>query len=126
MAHFDNQRHHRLLAVAVGAFVVVPTVGSFVPLPNVHAEPNNGGEWDIQWYDGCIDNWVLGNPDYVKAGDPIPEGVYHNCCTISGGIWNYGAHKCEAPPATGASSGQRTPPTRTANLPPGATQLNPQ
>ena len=122
MAHFKNYQ----LAVVIGAFVV-PVVVSFVPVPSVRAEPNNGGEWDLQWYEGCIDNWVLGNPDYVKAGDPIPEGVYHNCCTISGGMWNAGAHKCEAPPANGASSsGQRPPPSRIVPLPPGATQLNPQ
>ena len=124
MAYFEKYGHRRLLAAVIGAFAVVPFASSLVFVPAVHAEPNNGGEWDLQWYEGCIDNWVLGNPSAVKAGDPIPEGVYHNCCTISGGIWNYGAHKCEAPPAKPESSGQR--PTRAANLPPDATQLNPQ
>jgi hypothetical protein len=97
-----------LLAAASAAFVLMP--GSLGLAPNAHAEPNNGGEWDIQAYDNCLDDWAVKNGDAVAPGDPIPEGVQRGCCTYSGGVWLPGAHKCGAPAAAATSTRPAPPP----------------
>lgn len=106
-----------LLAAVSAAFVLMPS--SLGPVPSAHAEPNNGGEWDINAYDQCLDGFALRNPDVGT----IPEGIYHGCCTYSGGVWNEAAHKCGAPTPGAATSPRPKPPTSATILPrPGENQ----
>ena len=111
-----------LLAAVGAAFVLMP--GSLGLVSSAHAEPNNGGEWDIQAYDNCLNDWALRNPGGVPPGSTtIPEGVYQGCCTYSGGVWLPGAHKCGAPTPGAATSPRPKPPTSATILPrPGENQ----
>jgi hypothetical protein len=79
------------------------------------AEPNNGGEWDIEAYDNCMAKTIR---------SPI------SCCLDSGGwlgpVAPDGSETCVAPPAAPAGSTQQLnpnlpQPTR-ETLPPGPGQ----
>ena len=52
--------------------------------------------WDMGAYDNCMD---AGASQGLKGED----WDQHNkaCCEKTGGDWNAGAKKCQAPPATG-------------------------
>lgn len=64
-------------------------------------------EWDIGQYDNCIDN--VNNADL--AGDITPDvrdGLYVQCCRLSGGVPDGGVlGGCGAPPAVAASNTPR-------------------
>lgn len=72
-----------------GSAVIAPAVGCAAPQ-----------EWDIGSYDGCMrrtdDQW---NRGLIKD----IEGAHRLCCEGSGGVWNAGSKKCEAPPAAPAA-----------------------
>jgi hypothetical protein len=111
--------------LSVAAMLAAAAAGALGLVPSAHAEPNNGGEWDIQTYDNCLDDWALNNP-VGRPGDPIPQSVVQQCCAKSGGVWviHGSSGKCEAQPAAGSSTPQ---PGATVILPPdaGQTQLGP-
>ena len=108
-----------LLAAVIGAVVLVSGTGWVGLVPSAQAEPNNGGEWDIQTYDNCLDEWAINNP----GGPPLPpQSVQQDCCAKSGGVWviHGPSGKCEAQPAAATSTPAPPLPGATVILPPGS------
>jgi hypothetical protein len=71
------------------------------------ADPNNGGELDVEAYDACMEK-TLRDPDL--------------CCIDAGGVLKQGDDKCYAPTEDGSPGPPRTKPPvgATVILPPGA------
>jgi hypothetical protein len=111
-------RRPLLLAAVIAGVVLVSGTGSVGLGPSAQAEPNDGGEWDIQTYDNCLDEWAINNP----GGPPLPpQSVQQGCCAKSGGVWviHGPSGKCEAQPAAATSTPAPPLPGATV-MPPGS------
>ncbi|OMC41330.1 hypothetical protein A5740_22955 [Mycobacterium sp. GA-1841] len=67
-----------------------------------HAEP---GVWDIEDFDSCTDILNDGLNESLQEKIDDTKG----CCRHSGGVWNEGQQKCEAPPAEAGGAGRLPP-----------------
>lgn len=88
----------RLLAstatlAAAAMFVIVTPTGI------AQAEP---GVWDIEDFDSCTDILNDGLDESLQEKIDDTKG----CCRHSGGVWNEGQQKCEAPPAEVSGAGR--------------------
>ena len=81
---------------ATAMFVIVSPTGIS------QAEP---GVWDIEDFDSCTDILNDGLNESLQEKIDDTKG----CCRHSGGVWNEGQQKCEAPPAEASGAG-RIPP----------------
>ena len=81
-------------AVALGSFG--PAIAGAAP-----------GVWDIESFDSCTE--LLDDGINESLQQKLDETKY--CCVNTGGVWNEGQQKCEAPPpAAGAGATRPLPP----------------
>lgn len=85
-----------MVFAAAAIFVAVAPTGIS------RAEP---GVWDIEDFDSCTDILNDGLNESLQEKIDDTKG----CCRHSGGVWNEGQQKCEAPPAEAGGAG-RIPP----------------
>lgn len=64
-----------------------------------HAEP---GVWDIEDFDSCTEILNDGLNESMQEKLDDTKG----CCRHSGGVWNEGQQKCEAPPGEASGAGR--------------------
>ncbi|MDV3126996.1 hypothetical protein M1247_18885 [Mycobacterium sp. 21AC1] len=63
------------------------------------AEP---GVWDIEDFDSCTEILNDGLDESLQEKIDDTKG----CCRHSGGVWNEGQQKCEAPPGEASGAGR--------------------
>ncbi|MGV0716344.1 hypothetical protein ABQE93_13165 [Mycolicibacterium sp. XJ662] len=84
-----------------GPAVIAVAIGGLVP-PAVSQAKD---EWDIGAFDACydkaVDDYVVVHLDSERFSSDLKA-----CCDMSGGQWNAGLGKCEAPPATAQTAPQ--------------------
>ncbi|MBU9764305.1 hypothetical protein FR943_10680 [Mycobacterium sp. TNTM28] len=88
------RRTVRLAATMAAAAMFV-----IVTPPGAQAEP---GVWDIEDFDTCTEMLNDGLDESMQEKIDDTKG----CCRHSGGVWNEGQQKCEAPPGEAAGAGR--------------------